>query len=149
MTNQIQYLNTDLEIRSRRNIAPILDALGEKVFVLHQSKRGGHYFVSLEISAIRKTPGQTINIFCSLIDQLPKKARSIWNRCHSRVFDLGYESGRAPKNFHSALPLSIVKRVADIGASIVITIYPTGLKSLPNKRVQPTLSTHKPRGQRG
>jgi hypothetical protein len=38
--------------------------------------------------------------------------------------DVGYESGTTPQNFRSEIRASTIQRVAEIGGSIVITIYP-------------------------
>lgn len=53
-----------------------------------------------------------------------EEAREVWEGCCSRVMDVGYESGTSPQNFRSEIRTSTVQRVAAIGASIVITIYP-------------------------
>jgi hypothetical protein len=58
------------------------------------------------------------------VEQLPKEVREIWDGCCGREFDIGYESGTTPQTFKSEIRASTVQRVAEIGASITITIYP-------------------------
>lgn len=59
-----------------------------------------------------------------LIYNLPDAARSQWDRCVTRCFDIGYDSGEEPWNFRSVLHPDTVKDIAELGASITITIYP-------------------------
>jgi hypothetical protein len=59
-----------------------------------------------------------------LVESLPKEIREIWHGCCSRILDIGYESGTTPPNYRSEIRASTIRRVGEIGASIVISIYP-------------------------
>lgn len=121
---EVQYLNTDLEIESKSNLSKIVEEFGEDVLVLHHGEMRGYQHASFEISGSGTDADATINSFCTLVEQLPKEVREMWDGCCSRVFDIGYESGASPQNFRSDIRASTIQRVANIGASVAITIYP-------------------------
>jgi hypothetical protein len=120
----VRYLNVDLEIESKSDLSKIVEEFGEDVSILYCGEMRGYQHASFEIPANPAGADETINDFCFLVEQLTKEARKIWEGCCSRVFDVGYESGTSPQNFRSEIRASTVQRVAAIGASIVITIYP-------------------------
>ena len=123
---KITYLNTDLDIESKSDLSRIVEEFGEDVIVLHHEERRGYQHASFEICVSSAGPDAdgVINSFCRLVEELPKEVRQIWDGCVSRVFDIGYESGSSPQNFRSEIRASTLQRVAQIGASVVITIYP-------------------------
>jgi hypothetical protein len=123
-------LNVDLEIESLENLQPLVDDLGDDVAVLFNGKNGGGYsFVSVELPALsdRDIDG-LVSSFCHLIENLSPEAKLIWDKCHSKKFDAGFESGSFPRSYRTELRADTIERVAKIGASIVITIYPEGEK---------------------
>ena len=120
----VRYLNTDLEIESKNDLSTIVQEFGEDVSVLYCGEVRGYQHASFEVSGNSASADETINCFCSLVEALPKEAREIWDGCCSRVLDVGYQSGTSPQNFRSEIRASTIQRVAAIGASIVITIYP-------------------------
>ena len=121
----VQYLNTDLEIESKSDLSKIVEELGEDVTVLHHGEMRGYQHASFEIAGgSSRDADAIINSFCTLVEGLSKEVREIWDGCVSRVFDVGYESGTSPQSFQSEIRASTIQRVAEIGASIVITIYP-------------------------
>ena len=120
----VRYLNTDLEIESKNDLSKIVHEFGEDVSVLHHGEIRGYQHASFEISGTNAGADEVINSFCALVEGLPKGVREIWDGCCSRVIDVGYESGTSRRNFRSEIRAHTIQRVAAIGASIVITIYP-------------------------
>jgi hypothetical protein len=123
---EVRYLNTDLEIESKDNLSKIVEEFGEDVLLLHHGEVRDYQHASFEISG---STGSTsaddiINSFCALVEALSEEVREVWDGCCSRVLDIGYESGTSSQNFHSEIRAGTIERVAKIGASIVITIYP-------------------------
>ena len=134
---EIRYLNTDLDIESKSDLSRIVEEFGEDVIVLHHEERRGYQHASFEISGNGTDADGVINSFCRLVEQMPEEVREIWDGCVSRVFDIGYESGSMPQNFRSEIRASTIQRVAEVGASVVITIYPeTGDFAPPEKPIQ-------------
>ena len=124
MHMKVHYLNTDLEIESKDDLSRILEEFGEDVSVLHQGEIRGYQQASFEIAGSASGADEVINYFCSLVESLPTEVREIWDGCCSRILDVGYESGTTSPNYRSEIRASTIRRVAEIGASIVITIYP-------------------------
>ena len=120
----VRYLNVDLEIESKSDLSKIVEEFGEDVSVLYCGEMRGYQHASFEMPGNTAGADETISHFCWLVEQLTKEAREVWDGCCSRVMDVGYESGTSPQNFRSEIRASTVQRVAAIGASIVITIYP-------------------------
>jgi hypothetical protein len=120
----VQYLNTDLEIESKDDLARIVEEFGEDVLVLYHGETRGYQNASFEIAGGSADADSAINSFCTLIEQLPKAVREIWDGCCSRIFDIGYESGKSPQSFRSEIRAATMQRIAKIGAGVVVTIYP-------------------------
>jgi hypothetical protein len=121
---EIRYLNTDLEIESKSDLSKVVAEFGEDVLVLQHGEMRGYQHASFEIGGTSMDADAIINSFCTLVEGLPREVREIWDGCCSRVFDVGYESGASPQNFRSEIRASTIQRVANIGASVAITIYP-------------------------
>jgi hypothetical protein len=122
----IRYLNVDLDLEAKVSLAPIVEAFGEDVAVLHQSTSRDLFAVSFEAagSGCSADAEGTINSLCLLVENLPRDARRLWDECCTRVFDIGYESGDSPRSFRSILHPETIARVAALGAAIMVTIYP-------------------------
>ena len=121
---EVHYLNTDLEIESQSDLSQIVEEFGADVLVLYHGEIRGYQHGSFSITGGSTDADATINYFCTLVEQLSKDAREIWDKCCSRLFDIGYESGSAPQTFRSEIRATTIQRVAKIGAGVVITIYP-------------------------
>ena len=125
------YINTDMEIESLEDLSPIVEYFADDVFVLYHGEAMGHRRASFEVSSIVSEVGglvpdadATINHFCMFAESLPDRERAIWDRCSKKFFDIGYEGGTHSEVFRSELRSGTIKRVAALGASIVVTIYP-------------------------
>jgi hypothetical protein len=122
----IHFLNVDLDLESKTSLAPIIAEFGEEVVVLHQTTSRDLHTASFE-HAGSGCSGDAENIIsqlCLLVEQLPPDARQIWEACCTRIFDIGYESGDNPSSFRSILHPETIKRMAGLGAAIMVTIYP-------------------------
>ena len=146
------FANVDLEFRSKQDISPIVKEFGDAVYVLYCDKEQDHYLASLEVASrsneadevdeadevgeadeVDKTheaaktdadeADRAINQFCTLIESLSAEGRTLWDNCFERVFDIGYDSGITPFCYRSTLQPSTVQRIAQLGASILVTIY--------------------------
>jgi hypothetical protein len=122
----IRYLNTDLEIESAHDLSLIVEEFGEDVLVHHHGEINGYQHASCSSGSagMYAEADGTINDLCSLIENLSPAARKVWDGCCTRRFDIGYESGTAPRSFSSEVRAATVQRVAALGGSLVVTIYP-------------------------
>ncbi len=123
----IGYIATDLDLESSEHLSLVVEELGESVIVLHHGSAGRRkYRASFEVADISGDVDATVSLFCSLVESFSEEARAVWNRCSRRVFDIAFESGEQPLSFHRELRADTLQRVAKLGASLVITIYPVG-----------------------
>jgi hypothetical protein len=120
--NETTFLNIDLDIESAEDIAPIVQEWGGRICVHRYEEIEGVFYGSFE-TPFGDVEG-ILSEYVSLINGLSPEARGIWNRATIRVFDFGYEAGDTPNGFHSKIEADFIKRLAEIGGSIVVTIYP-------------------------
>jgi len=124
LSMEIQYLNTDLEIESKSDLSKIVEYFGDDVLLHHHGEIRGYQHASFSIAGGSTNADATINLFCELVESLPTEVRAIWDGCCARIFDVGYECGASPQSFQSQIRASTIQRIANIGASVAITIYP-------------------------
>lgn len=123
----ICFLNVDLEIESQNDLQILVDELAKHCSLhIHDKNLEGNDFASFSHRSAfdNYEINRIISLFCDSIENLSPKAREIWDSCFTRKLDAGFESGNSPKNFQSVIRADVVKRVADLSASIAITIYP-------------------------
>ena len=119
-----KYLNTDFVITSPVDLTPIVESFGEDAALLYNGKWGGHFRAVFEIKEIHSSANETIDFFCTLVDGFNEHEQKIWANCFSKVFDIGYEASLTNESYVTVLRPEVIKRVAETGASIAITIYP-------------------------
>jgi hypothetical protein len=120
--NEIHFLNIDLDIESSIDISPIIDEWGDSICVHRNEEIDGIFYGSFE-TPFSGIDG-IIDEYISLIDGLSPSSRAIWDKALKRDFDFGYESGTEPNNFHSRIESESINKLAKVGGSVVITIYP-------------------------
>lgn len=82
----------------------------------------------LDTSEEKENPNGLISEFCSLIFELNDEAKKEWREASRRVFDIGFEVSDSKQMISTEIKAETVKAVADLGASINITIYPNDLE---------------------
>ena len=121
---EIRYLNTDLEIESKKELTTLIEAFGKEVFILHHGLIKGMHHASFEFSHDHSSvPDEVIRRYCDLIEALTPTAKMIWNQCSTRLIDIGVESGSSPNCYRFEVQQSTLDRVATIGASLAVSIY--------------------------
>ena len=133
------FLNIDLEIFSKRDLQPLINALGEKVLILYSAREGRTYRAHLELARTTRTPDATIRAFCALIERLPKAPRYLWNQAKRRDFNIGVEAGtsRQPREF--AVSTETLEATHRLSARIAFTVYrPAKLQKAPRNVQHPT-----------
>jgi hypothetical protein len=121
------FLNVDLEIESHHDLQPIVEDFGDDVFNLYCGEAQGHYLATFELHVSSGTdPDSIIYSFCELIESFGTEAKKLWESAFTKVFDIGYESGSEPISYSSEIRVGTIERVALLGASIRVTIYPSG-----------------------
>jgi hypothetical protein len=141
------FINVDLEVWSRTDLAAFGEAVQAIAFVLHVGKIRRRFHVSLEASLPRdSSPEETIWALLKIVGVLPPAARRAWKAAESRVFNVGYEGGelmtllrerpvgsgrwyavnpkQATKPYETSFSPKLLDAVAKVGGTIATTIYP-------------------------
>ena len=125
MDNSIRYLNTDLDLRSTVDLGPLVFDLkaARKVGYLPTRGNGGGWWASLSMEKLDE-PEKNIANMLSVIESLPAESRNIWDACFLREFNIGYVCKGEPWSFSQGLSAALIGRIAAVGASLRITLYP-------------------------
>ena len=126
MKREIHYLNTDIDLVAQQNLELLTAALGSRgVFALHVSQSDdGRWHAGLETDEQFNHPEPNIVALVMAIEALDPHFRALWSACTSREFNIGYECGDAPWAFNHELTAATLARVAALGVSLRITLYP-------------------------
>lgn len=122
----VHYLNTDLDLRSADDLtalAALFEACGLAEIHLRQEDDGS-WFAIFEAGCCSAEPDQSITALLDVIEALAPEYRAMWSRCTVREFNLGYQCGDVPQPFTQRLSSEVVVRMAAVGASMRITLYP-------------------------
>lgn len=121
------FLNVDLEVRSRKNIEPLVAWMDREAVVLRSERHRGLHVASFELASARQsTPDRRIARLAALVEALPTAERSLWDGASVRTFDVGVQAGADGHVFVAPLASATLSRVAGLGASVVVTVYPYG-----------------------
>lgn len=122
----IQYLNTDLDLRSAEDLTPlsaVLEACG--LWEIHlKQQEDGSWFAIFSAGCGGAEADQSITALLAVIEALAPEDKAMWSRCTVKEFNLGYQCGTGPRPFTQGLSSEVVARIAAVGASMRITIYP-------------------------
>ncbi|HZU82750.1 MAG TPA: hypothetical protein VE987_07535 [Polyangiaceae bacterium] len=122
------FINTDLEITSRRDLSDFVAGLGSTVFALYNGPlegTGGAFFANLELKSSRwREPDGQIRAFLRAIDRAPTSLREVWERARRRRFCLGFYSGREYPAIELQLRPDTLATIAAAKAEVSIAVYP-------------------------
>jgi hypothetical protein len=118
-----QFLAIDLDVRSRRSLAPLLSAWPEAYQPLDDARwliRNAYVGENAEKAAKR---------LLGHIAKLKGKALASWKQAHRRTFDIGVRAGSAGRAFEEVqLSADTLRRIATVGGTIQVTVYPAEAK---------------------
>lgn len=125
------FLNTDLVLASpdRDALVALVGAFeAHAIPALHDihAHVDGTWLVAVDPLAFEdgdSHPDSTIDALLTVVETLAPSLRAHWERCTTREFDMGFEATAARGN--APVSHAIVQRVAAVGASLRVTIYPT------------------------
>ncbi|TLD70251.1 hypothetical protein FEM03_13785 [Phragmitibacter flavus] len=120
------FVNVDLEVTSREPLDYLALALSEyEIRHLYCGEATGGYLATFECNRHGPyCPDSLVLTFTGAVNHLDERAKGIWDRAHRRTFDIGYEADARPGNFRSELNMETIKAVYEVGATVVVTIYP-------------------------
>ncbi|HEY4181657.1 MAG TPA: hypothetical protein VGM90_32660 [Kofleriaceae bacterium] len=148
--DETHLLNVDLEVRSRKNLAPFaaaMEALG--VLALTNARwDDGEYFTNFEVEVYSngrriETADAKTRVLADALDALPPTARRLFDTATRRTFDIGIQGERKPVAFSLALSPSTVKRVAALNAEIAVTVYAADRPAIPLEKLGKALAVAK------
>ena len=129
-----RFIRVDLDVFSRRRLTALATAFGDRVFLLHEERHGSRYILRCEARGWNLTIDQEIRVLIALIKKLPRHLRRIWNDAQSRQFNVGIQAGLQPRYREFKLLPRTIALVAEVRATIVITVY---APEVPSPRLKP------------
>ena len=120
----VKYLNTDLELVSENDLSTVIAVFGEDVVLLSAHRSAVKHVAIFEIAGSTADPESIIEYFCMLAESLDEEARAVWDACHSRVVDVGFEGGTDHASYASTIDARTVARMAANGMSFRVTVHP-------------------------
>ncbi|MCY4376689.1 MAG: hypothetical protein OXC31_23295 [Spirochaetaceae bacterium] len=120
----VQYLNVDLEIEGPRPLGHILQEFSESgisCLGCFETRRG--HFANFEVTALPSDANSIVSEFCDAIEGFREDAEATWAGAHRRTFDMGLDSDGSAGCSRFELKADTVRRAAELGASLGITIY--------------------------
>lgn len=121
---RIQYLNTDLLLESENDLTGLAHHLETAdCYALYLSDDGRRAGFESSHAPLDSTPAQTIAALMTIIERLDGDHLAAWNACTARELDVGYSCGNEPYSANDLIPSDLLRRMADAGLSLVITLY--------------------------
>lgn len=130
----IRYLNTDLELESPDELSGLAAVLQSRgLFALHVERaEDGLWRAAFETAQQHTAAQPNIEALLTVIESLDGAERSVWTACTARDLDIGYDCAAEPWGaFQDAIASELLARIARVGASLRITIYPEGDQPAP------------------
>ena len=123
-----QFLNIDLDVRSRRSLVPLVTAWPWSYQPLMAEGRPDPHWLILNPPLAVATAEAAAKELLGCIAILRGAARLCWKQAHRRTFDIGIRAGgegpgRALEEVR--LTAATLRRIAAAGAQIQVTVYPS------------------------
>ena len=134
----IEYCNTDLDLVSPTDLAPLMAQLkAAGVPPLYPAIRGADgllWHATFETTAQHQEPENSIADMLDAIEAFSRLLTRQWRAATLREFNIGYQCGFTPWAFNHGLTAQTLRRLADARATLRITLYP------PERKPPPRLS---------
>ncbi len=122
--HDVQFLNIDLLLTGAFDRKPLLAALGDGVFVLHDDAPfDGEECLVLEVLKPGLDLANTLARLLKWAEGLPPAARRSWAAASRRVFDIGIAAGLRPHESHWGIRHELVAALAALGGEVILTVY--------------------------
>jgi hypothetical protein len=120
------FLNIDLDVRSRRSLAPLAAAWPSPLQRFVPLGRSNSRWLILNSFGRGKGAEATAKELLEHIAALRGDARRCWKDAHRRVFDIGVQAGGPDRRAFEEVRLTAktLGRIAAAGAEVHITVYP-------------------------
>jgi len=121
------FLNLDLELSAKRDLAPLAKYLDDHASLLHCGKYGDDYRLTAEPVCGGHSNHSARACTEELLDTLaalPGELRELLDRSYVRLFDYGFDGGLNAKAVSVDVPSTLLLRMAQLGIGLRITVYP-------------------------
>jgi len=117
------FLNVDLDLSSREDLAPLAAALQSRLIMLHVGRVRNRYHARFELRTQPSSPDLGVRRLARAIQSLPVRQRARWKRATTRDFNIGIQSAEEPRCSEFPVAAATVAMVASVGGRIVVTVY--------------------------
>ena len=122
-----RFIGVQLEIESPRPLGHLFDSFSGAGVVsvdYRESTRGFAVAFEHARSGMSTDPDVQISDFCDTILGFKEHALVVWNGAYRKTFNIGYEIDDSSEFFRSELAPETMERIARVGASVIVAIYP-------------------------
>ena len=122
-----RFISAQLEIESPRPLGYVFEAFSGGEIVssdYRESKRGFSAAFEYTGAGASTDPDAQIDAFCNVVENLQEQPTAIWDGAYRKTFNLGYEIDPTESFYRSELKPETVQRIAKLGASVLVSIYP-------------------------
>jgi hypothetical protein len=126
LTAKTEFRAADLDVRSRRSLAPLLDEWpwAQTPGRVGNAANAAPRWLLVTPRGLPRTADQFVQEFAQLVDELPLAAKRCWNQASSRTFDIGIQAGLTPGRFEDVrLSPDSLRRLSQLRAGILVTVY--------------------------
>lgn len=118
------FLNVDLEIQSKADLAPLAAELEQVGVVLHCGPMGDGYLLTFEDnSAETGDPDGRIHSICQIIEKLSPAAKARWRSASHREFNVGLGATTEHVAAQFAPRRDTLRRILRLRATLGVTVY--------------------------
>ena len=120
-----RFLAIDVDVRSRRSLAPLARAWSWSYQPRNADERPDPRWLILHPRRVVVSAETTAKELLRNVSALRGEARRCWEQAHRRTFDVGVQAGGPGRPFEDIrLTAETLARIAAVGARIQVTVYP-------------------------
>ena len=120
-----EFLTIDLDVRSRRSLAPLVARWPEAYQPMTVKGRPDPRWLILRPRGVVRNAEAAAKELLREIRSLRGDALQCWRQSHRRMFDIGVRAGGPGRVFEEVrLTPETLRGVATVGAHIQVTVYP-------------------------
>jgi hypothetical protein len=120
-----QFLNIDLDVRSRRSLAPLVAVWRWSYQPMIAKGRPHPRWLILNPRGVPRNADAAAKELLRHIRSLRGDALLCWRQAHRRTFDIGVRAGASGRAFEEVrLTPAILRGLAAVAAHVQVTVYP-------------------------
>src|SRR5689334_5114615 len=123
LTRSTEFQAVDLDVRSRKSLAPLLTAW-PWVQTPGRTGSAAPRWLLVTLRSQPRTADEAIRAFVEMVEALPPSAKRCWRQATSRTFDIGIQAGLSPASVENVrLQAKTIQAVGRVRGSLLVTIY--------------------------